>query len=264
MDRTIKIKLILLTPILIILAHHVAMLPHEYAHSFMAWLLGYKNNPVNLTYGGTSWLNLLLLANMDENVAYSMIFSTGHGNHAALIALAGPVIANGAMFILSLWLLSRQNIQQKPYLFYFIFLFNLMNIGNFYSYVPIRSLTLTTYGDVAHFAIGTGISRWWIYSIGSYIVVFLVWNFFTRTLILAFNSLDIISTSLRAGLMIMCVAILFGFYGGMPGIFGSYGEITYFLSVTSILAIPGLVIALWPTRNWVTMATKQEGSHHKL
>ena len=118
-----KIKLILLTPILILLSHYLAVFPHEYAHSFMAWLLGYKSNPLDLTYGGTSWLNLLLLSSIDENVNYHMIFSAGHEFHAALIAFAGSGIANGFMFILSLWLLAKKSVKQRPYLFYFLFWF---------------------------------------------------------------------------------------------------------------------------------------------
>ena len=49
----------------------------------MAWVLGYKSNPLAPDlWRGTSWLNLLVLAHMDENVNYSMIFSyAGHGYH---------------------------------------------------------------------------------------------------------------------------------------------------------------------------------------
>lgn len=32
--------------LIVVLAHHAALLPHEYAHSFMAWALGYKSNPL--------------------------------------------------------------------------------------------------------------------------------------------------------------------------------------------------------------------------
>lgn len=246
MDSTKKYSLILITPIFILLAHYLAMLPHEYAHSFMAWILGYKSNPLSLTYGGTSWPNLLILANMDENVDYNMIFSAGHGTYVALIAFAGAGIANGSLFILSLWLLNKESIKRRLYLFYFLFLFNLMNLGNFYDYVPIR--TFTTHGDAAHFFMGLNISPWWVYIIGGYIVAFLIWHFFTKTMISAFINLNI-TTPLRAGLMIICVLILFGFFG-MPGLFG-YGDISYFLSATSLLAIPGIIIALWPTRKWI-------------
>lgn len=225
--------LILLTPVFILLAHYLAMLPHEYAHSFMAWLLGDKSNPLALTYGGTGWLNLLLLSHMDENVNYAAIFASGHNYHVALIAFAGAGIANGIMFILSLWLLTKENIKHKPYLYYFLFLFNLMNLGNFYDYVPIR--TFATHGDAANFQMGLGISPWWVYCIGGYIVAFLIWHFFTKTMISAFLNLKIVSVAYRASLMIICVGILFGFFG-LPGFFG-YGEVSYFLSATSCLAI---------------------------
>lgn len=253
MTRTVEIKLILITPFLILVAHYLAMLPHEYAHSFMAWLLGYKSNPFTLTYGGASWLNLLFLTHMDENVNYSMIFSTGRSYHAALIAFAGPGIANGAMFFISLWLLTKKSIKQHFYLVYFLFLFNLMNVGNFYDYVPIR--TFARHGDAANFEFGLGISPWWVYAIGGYIVAFSIWHFFARTMIAAFIDLKAVSTVSRAALMIVCVVILFGFFG-TAGFF-DYGDISYFLSATSLLAIPALIVVLWPTRFWVTLAIER-------
>ncbi|WP_133128446.1 hypothetical protein [Legionella nagasakiensis] len=245
--HAVKIKLILLTPLFLLLTHYLAVFPHEYAHSFMAWVLGYKSNPLAINYGGTSWPNLLLLTHIDEQVDYAMIFSAGHNHEAALIAFAGAGIANGLLFILSFWLLSRERVQQQPYLFYFMFLFNLMNLGNFYDYVPIR--TFVTHGDVAHVVMGLGISPWGVYACGGYLVACLIWHFFTRTMILAFISLNFVSTSLKASLMVLCVAVLFGFFA-IPGFFG-YGDISYFLSATSFLAIPGLIVALWPTRAWV-------------
>jgi hypothetical protein len=35
----------------VVLAHHAALLPHEYAHSFMAWALGYKSDPLVIHWG---------------------------------------------------------------------------------------------------------------------------------------------------------------------------------------------------------------------
>ncbi len=241
------VQFVLLTPVLILLAHYLGMLPHEYAHSFMAWALGDKANPLALKYGGTGLENLLLLANMDENVNYSLILSAGHPYHVALIAFAGMGIANGLMYILSLCLLAMKYVQQRPVLYYFLFLFNLMNLGNFYDYVPVR--TFGTHGDVANFILGSGISPWWIYSVGGYIVALLIYYFFTRTMVSAFHHLNLISTGLKASLMIISVFILFGFFGS-SGLY-RYGDVCYFISATSLLVIPGLIVALWPTREWV-------------
>ncbi len=257
MKKNQKLGLVLITPVFIIVTHYIAMLPHEYMHSFMAWFLGDKSNPLDLNYGGTSWTNLLLLIHMDENVNYELIRSMGYNSHIALIAFAGAGLANIPLFFLSLWLLQKEKIKNRPYLYYFLFLFNLMNLGNFYDYVPIR--TFSTHGDVAHFVIGLSISPWWVYIIGGYLVFFAMWQFFTKTMIRAYVNLGI-DTALKASLMIICVGILFGFYG-LPGFFG-YGEISYFLSATSLIIIPGLIFGLWPMREWVTQRIqKVEGLH---
>ncbi len=241
------IKFLAVTPVFLLLAHYLAMLPHEYMHSIAAWLLGDKSNPLDLTYGGTSWLNLLLLSHMDENVHYSDIYAAGHPYHVAFIAFAGAGIANVLMYIVSLWLLSKNWIKQNPYSFYFVFLWNLMNLGNFYDYVPVR--TFAPHSDVYNYVTGLGISPWWVYIIGGYIVAFLIWHFFTKTLVAAYVILKLRSTTLRALLMIICVLVLFGFFG-MPGFF-NYGDISYFISATSVLSIPGLIAALWPSRSWM-------------
>lgn len=247
MIKSLHIKLILITPIFILLTHYLAVYPHEYSHSIMAWLLGYKSNPFAIDDGGTSWSNIFLLFHVDENVNYNMIFLSDHYADVALIAFAGPGIANGLLFIASYFLLKKRKIQQKQYVFYFLFLFNLMNLGNLYDYVPIR--TFSNHGDVAHFNTGLHISPWWTYAVFGYLIAFLIWQFLTKTLISVFIKLEMTSTFLRASLMILCVCILFGYFA-MPGFFND-GDISYFLSGTSFLMIPGIVIAAWPTRAWV-------------
>jgi hypothetical protein len=89
-SKSLHLKLIILTPIFILLSHYLAVYPHEFSHSFMAWLLGYKNNPLAIDFGGTSWPNIFLLIHIDENVDYKTIFAAGHGAYVALIAFAGP------------------------------------------------------------------------------------------------------------------------------------------------------------------------------
>ena len=133
------------------------------------------------------------------------------------------------------------------YLFYFLFWFNLMNLANFYDYVPIR--TFTTHGDIVHILQGLHISPWWMYAIAGYLVVFLIWQFFSRTMISTYVHLNLNNTLLRASLMITSVLVFFGYFS-LPGFFG-YGDISYFLSATAYLMIPGFILAAWPTRAWV-------------
>ena len=249
-ENIMRYKMILVTPIFILLAHYLAVFPHEFAHSFMAYFLGFKSSPFDITYGGTSWRNVLLLSNIDEHVNYQFIFSSGHPVDVSLVAFAGPGIANGSLFLISYCLLKNKIVKKRSMLFYFVFLFNLMNLGNLFDYVPIR--TFTKIDDVHNFVAGLNISPWWVFIIGGYIVAFLIYQFFSKTLVSSYNNLHLTSTTSKASLMILCVLILFGFFGGFPYIYflGSniVGSVTYLLSATSFLAIPGLIVALWPTK----------------
>jgi hypothetical protein len=74
--RKSNIILLWLTPTYIWLAQLTAYL-HEFGHSFTAWALGLKNNPLDIIYGGWSWQKLIFLANIDENVNYTWIKSIG-------------------------------------------------------------------------------------------------------------------------------------------------------------------------------------------
>ncbi len=44
-------------------------LPHEYAHSFMAFALGFKSHPLVIHFGGTNLFNLLPLTEIRERYA---------------------------------------------------------------------------------------------------------------------------------------------------------------------------------------------------
>jgi hypothetical protein len=244
-----KLDFFIITPIFILLSHYLAVYLHEYAHSFMAFLLGYKQNPFDIHYGGKSLLNIFLLINIDQNVDYNILYSFGHTKAVALIAAAGPLM-NGILFFVSLWLLKNRKTIRRFYRYYFLLLFALMNLGNVYDYIPIR--TFATEGklvDVLDIERAINLSPWWIYAIIGYVVAYMIWVFFTKTLVTAYADLKLNEISLRAGLMIVCVCILFGYFG-LPGFF-SDGTIPYFLSFTSLWAIPGIIVILWPT-------------HHKL
>ena len=57
-------KLILLTPVFILLAHYLVVFIHEYAHAFTAWMLGYKSNPFDLNYGVLAALMHMFLSGL--------------------------------------------------------------------------------------------------------------------------------------------------------------------------------------------------------
>ncbi len=46
---------------MVVIAHAVAYLTHEYSHSFMRWTLGWMTDPMALDYGQPTLYNLLFL-----------------------------------------------------------------------------------------------------------------------------------------------------------------------------------------------------------
>ena len=145
-----------LTPVFILLAHYLAVFPHELAHSFTAWALGRKVDPLAITWGGDSLRNIILLSHIDENVDYPSIFARGPAYYAAYIAFAGPGIVNGGLYLMSLGWLKGAWLRTRPIAFYFMFWFNFMNLANIYDYIPIR--TFSAQDDVANFVRGLGVS----------------------------------------------------------------------------------------------------------
>src|ERR1700683_2748477 len=86
------------------LAHAIAFFAHEYSHSFVAWMLGWKANPLALNYAHLSWIVVLTQLGIDQNEAALTIFHSGPGVQAAMISGAGMVIGNLLLTLpLSLW-----------------------------------------------------------------------------------------------------------------------------------------------------------------
>jgi hypothetical protein len=232
--------------IIVVLAHHAALLSHEYAHSFMAWALGYKSNPLAIDWGGRSIANLLLLIDINEHVDYAAMFARGDGLAAALVGFAGPGLANGGLYLLSLWLLLQPAVRGNRLLFAFVFWFNFMNVGNFFDYVPIRTFAPT--GDIAHIVQGLGISPWVALVVLGISTAVAMWFFFARTLPMALGRMA--SSSFQRGLIVtLSVVIMFGYFG-LVGIEG-YGRVSHVLSLLSLCLIPVMLVVCWPTRRWV-------------
>src|ERR1700712_4010926 len=99
-----NIKFALLTTFLVLLTHAVAFLLHEYSHSFLAWALGFKANPLALEYGRPTLRNIILLGDVEENVDYKQIVAGGNGIWGGIIALAGAGVGNGLLYFLCYWL----------------------------------------------------------------------------------------------------------------------------------------------------------------
>src|SRR5262249_12759364 len=168
-------------------------------------------------WGGTSVVNVLLLININEQVDYAAMFAGGGGLAAALVGFAGPGLANGSLWLLSLWLLVWPSGRGTTWLFRFVFWFNFMNVGNFFDYVPIR--TFASHGDIAHIVHGLGASPWTALVVLGIPTALALWFFYARTLPLGLGRLAPHSAFRRGVIASASVIIMFGYFG-LVGIAG--------------------------------------------
>lgn len=240
--RKSNVILLWLTPIYIWIAQLTAYI-HEYGHSFTAWALGFKTNPLDIIYGGWSWQNLIFLANIDENVNYVLIDQLGHRHLISLIAFAGPGIATLSIYLITLYLLQKKF---NSYLYCLIFWINLINLRELWAYVPLRALSTTA--DIANINYSLSLSPWWIFILISPFVAWAVLNFFSKTLKNAYEKLGLVSISSKATLLILTIVYFFTLTG-LQILTAHYNSITNTLTWAAFIAIPFILFFCWPKRS---------------
>jgi hypothetical protein len=146
------------------------------------------------------------------------------------VGFAGPGLANGAMYIVSLFLLRWPSVQRNLLLFMLVFWFNFMNVANFYDYVPIR--TFATHGDIGHITQGLGLSPWTALVVLGIPIAIAMWFLFTRTLPQALGRIAPDSPFRQGFIVNLSVVIMFGYFG-LAGFMG-YGEPSHTLSALSL------------------------------
>jgi len=244
-----NIILLWLTPVYIWIAELAAFI-HEYAHSITAWILGVKDYPFDIIYGGWSWLNLIFLANINENVNYALIDQSGHRHLICFIAAAGP-IATLVVYFITLYLLRKRF---SRYLYYLVFWINLGQIRELWAYIPLRSLSthaeianMNYMSDVINFNYSLGISDGWIVILLAPLVVWGIWNFFANTLKNAYEKLGLFSISSRAILLVLTVIFFFGLTS-LQILSANYNLITRALTWSSLIAMPFILFFCWPKK----------------
>lgn len=238
--RKSNIILLWLTPIYILLAQLTAYL-HEFGHSFTAWVLGFKNNPLDIIYGGWNWQNILFLAKIDENVNYAWITQSGHQSLISLIAFAGPFVSL-LIYLITLYLLRKKF---NSYLYYLIFWINLINVRELWAYVPLRSLSSTA--DIANINRSLDLSPWWIFILFSPPIAYAVWHFFSNTVKNAYEKLGLFSSASKATLFTLTV-IYFFTLTGLQIFAANYNSVTNVLTWASFAAIPFILFFYWPKK----------------
>lgn len=233
-------EFLLLVLVQLWLAHVLVFFAHEYAHSFTAFLLGWKADPLALHFPPSSLTVWLMQLGIDQNVDEAPIFAAGHGVDAGLIALAGPLLGNGIitypMSRLAYVWAKRRGSRTWGMLAYWACT---ASVGNFIDYVPIRTFTLD--GDMGSVQRGFGWSSWTVlFVLGTPTLLALAY-FLLRIVPSTLRWLFPDSAAQRLSVVVLTVCILFGFFGA-AGLSGS-GSISHRLSMISVFGcLPSAVI----------------------
>ncbi|WP_170233441.1 hypothetical protein [Neoasaia chiangmaiensis] len=194
------------------LAHAFAFFTHEYAHAVVAWVLGWKRNPFVLHVPAPSVILFLSQWGINQDVDEAPIFGSGHGIDAALIAAAGMIVGNGFISLPIGRLIYRQAIAHaRPGLALLGFWITAASVGNFLSYVPLR--TFIQGGDMGSVQRGFGWSPWIVVVLfGMPTALMLVW-FVLRIMPETARRLFPSSRARQVVLATLAGFFVFGFYG---------------------------------------------------
>lgn len=229
------------TVCMILATHAVAFFLHEFSHSFTASALGWKSNPLDLTYGSPSPANLLLQVDIDENVDYDPIFAAGQTTAAGVIAVAGVVLGNGilslALGLVTFFAAQRKSRVLWAYAGYWL---TVMSIGNLLCYVPIR--VFSSHADMHTATLGFHCSPATLLVILGLPFLVAAYYFLTIFAPAALRGMFPNSAARRITIIVLTAFVLFGFFGS-PGL-SNHGEISRTLSLTFIFALVPLAIFL--------------------
>lgn len=221
---------------LLLIAHAVAYLTHEYSHSLMAWSLGWAAHPFGIDYGRPALGNFLFLSDVGDNVDYLPIFASGHGIAAAIIALSGPFLGNGLLYFIVYGLTKRIVARMNRTGASFAYWLSLMCAANVWSYVPLRAIT--THADIALAARGFDLSTWTLFPFLIVPSLYIVHHFFRRMFPLCQQKIANGSGNDFIILAMLTAYWFFSFFGD-GGIDGNYGPLSQILSIVSMyLLVP--------------------------
>jgi hypothetical protein len=140
---------------------------HEFTHSFTAYFLGAKADPLNIIWGKG-----IFGTHCDENVDYDTLFSAGKGTTAAAIAFAGP-LSNIVLFFATAVLLALRQVRARRGVYHTVFWVSGITFIMIFEYVFTRSfMTSDDFGNIEH---GLGLSPWAIFIPGTILGLIGLW-----------------------------------------------------------------------------------------
>jgi hypothetical protein len=234
--------LVAATLVIVWLTHYVVVIQHEYAHSFMAWITGIKDDPLRIDWGGTGFHNIMTLGNIDEDVDYDRALAAGHTTAVAVTAMAGVVIGNGVFYLVARTFLGQPAVLGRPWVVYSLFWYIVHSVGNFYDYVPLR--TFADGGDVKNFALGSGWSRWWIYALVGYLTLWAIVDLYRKAMPRTLGAAGFGHLwPARAIVLVLSTLALFVLYAS-PAL-EQADPVSVFMGRTSLIIIPAVLMATW-------------------
>lgn len=231
----------MLLPVQLWAAHAIVLFLHEYAHSTVAWLLGWKASPLDLDYAHPTLTVLLLQFGINQKVDEAPIFASGHAVDVGLIAAAGMVIGNGLISLpLSRLAYRAALVRIRPALALLAYWATVASIGNLIDYVPIRTFTLGS--DMGSVQKGFGWSPWTVLVLfGAPTLLATLW-FFGRIVPEMLASVFPDSPGKRRLIAVLTVMAIFGFYGAAG--LGDDPVPNRFSMISLLVVLPiGIVVA---------------------
>ena len=196
-----------------------------------------------LSYGSLNLDNILFQSYVRDGIEYASPLANGRGLSIAIIAAAGMLAGNGITYVVSRALYARAKMKHKPMMAFFAFWLCVMSVGNFISYVPVR--TFTTKGDMALIASGLSIAPWCIALFLGIPVVGVSYHFFVKIIPDIFLFMLPKDIWMQRLLLVTTTYLIFVFFGTSG--FDRYGAISYWLSIGSVFFFFPLVTLLcWP------------------
>jgi len=160
-----------ITVITFTILHFLVIYMHEFTHSFAAYFLGAKENPLDIIWGRG-----IFAVSCDENVDYQTLFSAGKGPTAAAIAFAGP-LSNIILFFVTAALISLPSMKKRPWVYHTLFWTLAVTFIMVFEYVFTRSfMTHDDFGNIEH---GLGLSPYFIFIPGLILGLIALWYIFT-------------------------------------------------------------------------------------
>lgn len=227
----------------VLVAHALVYLLHEYSHSVAAWLLGWKADPFQIDYGAPTALNVLFQTDVGDGVDYAPILAAGRGAQAAVIALAGLAFGNVLPYLVACRLMGTATGGANRGRLAGLYWIALMCAGNVWSYVPTRAIT--THADIAVAAQGWGLTPLQLFPFVLVPALALVAHFFLVTYRHRIGRLTA-SVPGGAACVVLLSAYWFFAYFGSAGYDGGYGPVTQaFAMVSRCILFPLAGMWMW-------------------